>query len=237
MPDLACQEDGRIGKVDLVSWSNARDATTGNAFSRTATAVAQAAWAARTSGRGGFVYRIYRSFFEFDTSGITVTPQDATLKLYGAFSFTTADVFIVKGTQSSTLSNADFDSIDGWSAGADNSSNVTKYSSEVTTWNSNGSVNNITLNSDALSDMVSEDRFLCVMIEADHDLPNDDSGTFSVLVGVNYSNNTNSALRPVLSYTEGVSGYTHKVMGVTSGNIGKVKGVATANIGKVIGVD
>ena len=93
MPDLACQEDGRIGKVDLVSWSNARDATTGNAFSRTATAVAQAAWAARTSGRGGFVYRIYRSFFEFDTSGITVTPQDATLKLYGAFSFTTADVF------------------------------------------------------------------------------------------------------------------------------------------------
>ena len=109
MPDLACQEDGRVGKIDLVSWSNARDATTGGTFSRTATSVSQAAWAAQQAGRGGVVYRVYRSFFEFDTSGITVTPQDATLKLYGAFTNTTADVFIVKGTQSSTLSNADFD--------------------------------------------------------------------------------------------------------------------------------
>ena len=72
-----------------------------------------------------------RTFFEFDTSGISATLSDATLKIYG-YGYTSADLFVVKAYFSDgALANGDFDAIVGWSAGSDNSSNVTKYSSEV----------------------------------------------------------------------------------------------------------
>ena len=40
----------------------------------------------------------------------------------------------------------------------------------------------------------------------------------------------------IVTYTEAVTGYAHKVLGVAPSSIGKVLGVETANIGKVIGV-
>ena len=53
------------------------------------------------------------------------------------------------------------------------------------------------------------------------------------------TNSTTAANRPYIEYevSGGVSGYTHKVVGVAAANIGKVNGVATANLGKVVGVD
>ena len=180
------------------------------------------------SGRGNQI-SINRSFLEFDTSDISVTPADATLQIFGSTN-SSADFFAVKATFSDgSLSGGDFDAIDGWSAGADNSSNVTKYSSEVTSWSTSGN-NDITLTSDALSDMVSEDNFKICLIQSGNDLANVEA-TAVVQTGIDNINQIR------LAYTEGSAGYTNNVLGVASANIAGVNGVATANIASVNGVD
>ena len=215
------------------TFAGARDATSGTVFSSggggAPTAHPQAIKYSKVAGARGDQISINRYFLEFDTSDISVTPADATLKIPGSTN-ATADFFAVKATFSDgSLSGGDFDAIDGWSAGSDNSSNVTKYSSEVTSWSTSGN-NDITLTSDALSDMVSEDNFKICLIQSSNDLENVEA-TVVVSTGVNLLN----SLR--LDYTEGATGFGHKVLGVAAGSIGKVNGVATANVGKVNSVD
>ena len=229
MPVLNPTIDRQITGTISPTFAGARDATAGT-VATVASRYTQAIRYSRVSGPRANTYSINRYFIEFNTSGISVTPADATLSIYG-FTNGTADFFPVKATFSDgAIANGDFDAIDGWSAGADNSSNVTKYSSEVETWSTSG-FNDITLNSDALSDMVSEDRFKICLIQAENDLANSDNvsvkntglwSTFNVIH---------------LDYTAGSAGYSHKVLGVAAGSIGKVNGVATANIGKINSVD
>ena len=229
MPVLNPTIDRQITGITSPTFAGARDATSGT-VETVATRYAQAIMYSKVAGARGDTISCNRYFIEFDTSGISVTPADATLSIYG-FTNSSADFFPVKATFSDgTIANADFDAIDGWSAGADNSSNVTKYSSEVTSWNTSG-FNDITLNSDALSDIVSEDRFKICLIQADNDLPNVDA----VAVANTGLWSTFNVIH--LDYTEGTAGFGHKTIGVASANIGKISGVATANIGKVIGVD
>ena len=215
------------------TFAGARDATSGTVFTgggggSPTTHPEAIKYSKVASGRGNQI-SINRYFLEFDTSDISVTPADATLKIPGSTN-ATADFFAVKATFSDgSLAGGDFDAIDGWSAGADNSSNVTKYSSEVTSWSTSGN-NDITLTSDALSDMVSEDNFKICLIQSSNDLENVEA-TAVFKTGVNLL----STLR--LDYTEGATGFGHKTIGVASANIGKISGVATANVGKVIGVD
>jgi len=215
------------------TFAGARDATSGTVGTGGSggvpTSFPTAIKYSKVAGGRGNQISINRFYIEFDTSDISVTPADATLQIPGSTN-SSADFFAVKATFSDgSLSSGDFDAIDGWSAGSDNSSNVTKYSSEVTSWSTSG-YNNITLTSDALSDMVSEDNFKICLIQSGNDLANVDAVAV-VQTGIS---NTNS-LR--LSYTEGATGFGHKTIGVASANIGKISGVATANVGKVIGVD
>ena len=238
MPTLTTTLDGQLPRFNQSSWANARDASsssgTGLVTPRSTTAVT----ADKTSARGGgTVYNVVRSFFEFDTSGISVAPTDATLKIYG-FIGTSADLFVVKSSHSDgSLGSADFDSIDGWSSGADNSSNVTKYSSEVSTW-SNGAYVNITLNSTALNDIANNDTFKICLIEADFDLPNNEPSVGTTRrTGMYFVEFSGTSTDPIIDYTTASTGYSHNVSGVASANIAKVNGVATADIDKVIGVD
>ena len=215
------------------TFAGARDATSGTVFTAPGGAAAtthpQAIKYSKVAGARGNSFNINRYFLEFDTSDISVTPADATLRIPGSTN-ATADFFAVKATFSDgSLANGDFDAIDGWTAGADNSSNVTKYSSEVTSWSTSGN-NDITLTSDALSDMASEDNFKICLIQSDNDLANVEA-TVVVSTGVNLLN----SLR--LDYTAGSSGYTNNVLGVASANIASVNGVATANIASVNGSD
>jgi len=215
------------------TFAGARDATSGTVFTgggggSPTTHPEAIKYSKVASGRGNQI-SINRYFLEFDTSDISVTPADATLKIPGSTN-ATADFFAVKATFSDgSLAGGDFDAIDGWSAGADNSSNVTKYSSEVTSW-STGAYNNITLTSDALSDMASVDNFKICLIQSDNDLANVEA-TAVVTTGLQITNQIR------LAYTEGSSGYTNNVLGVASANIAGVNGVATANIASVNGVD
>jgi len=228
MPVLNPTVSTQITGTTSPTFAGARDATSGTAVAASTRYATAIQYQFLASARANQI-SINRYFIEFDTSDISVTPADAELSLYG-FTNGGADFFAVKATFSDgTIANGDFDAIDGWSAGSDNSSNVTKYSSEVTSW-STGGYNNITLTSDALSDMVSEDNFKICLIQSGNDLANVDAVAV-VQTGIS---NTNS-LR--LSYTEGATGFGHKTIGVAAGSIGKINAVATANIGKVIGVD
>ena len=240
MPELlAGLKDGAVSSINA-NFSTARDATNGSSFQNTSATDAFAVRCEKSSFRGSTSFFIARAFFEFDTSGISATPTDATLKLYGQTN-TSADLFVVKASfaDGATISFNHFDAIDGWSAGADNSSNVTKYSSEVTSW-STGAYNNITLNSTALSDMANNDTFKICLIEADFDLTNTaPSDTTVRRTGMSFANDGEGNIRdPKIDYTEGSAvGYGHQVISVAAGSIGKVKSVATANIGKINSVD
>ena len=225
-PTVSTQITGTVNP----SHAGARDATSGTAVAASSR-YAEAVKFVSIAGFRANTYSINRYFIEFDTSGITVAPADATLSIYG-FSNSLADIFAVKATFSDgTIANGDFDAIDGWSAGVDNSSNVTKYSDEVETFSTSG-FNDIALTSAALSDMVSEDRFKICLIQAENDLANVAGG--GVIHKTGFWRTTNTIH---LDYTEGTAGFGHKTIGVASANIGKINAVATANIGKVIGVD
>ena len=238
MPTLTTTVDGNVACFNQSSWANARDATTGTFSGAVGTRNTQTVVADKRAARGGgTAYNVNRAFFEFDTSGISVAPTDATLKIYG-YVGNSADLFVVKSSHSDgSLGSADFDSIDGWSSGADNSSNVTKYSSEVSTWNG-AAQNSITLNSDALNAMASESTFKICLIESDFDLTNTEPGDTTLRrTGMYFVEFSGTPTDPIIDYTAaGVSGYGHDVIGVSSGDIDTVIGVATADIDNVIDV-
>ena len=239
MPTLtATAKDATLSSLSS-NFSTARDSTTATlGLNVTQASNEDGVRCDRISARGGFLFTISRAFFEFDTSGISATPSAATFKLYGNVG-TSADLFAVKHTigDLATPSGGDYDAIDGWSAGADNSSNVTKYSSEVSSW-SDGQYNEITLNSTALSDMASNDYLKICLIEADFDLPNNTPSDNTVRrTGFFMVESSGTSKDPIIDYTVASAGYGHDVVGVAAANIGKIKGVATANVGKVIGVD
>ena len=236
MPDLAPTVDGTIGRFQQSTWADAREGTTGGILASSSTRLSNAIQATRGSSRGGgTVYHVYRAFFEFDTSGISATPQDATLKLYG-FGTNVADFFVVKADTATdgALALGDFDAITGWNNSADNSSNVTKYSSEITSFTT-VSYNNITLNSTALTDMTNNNVIKFCLIESTRDLTNTEP-TSTISTGLYFQEYTGTSFDPILNYTAaGGSGYSNNVMGVSSGDIDNVIGVATANIDNVIG--
>ena len=233
MPVLNPTISGQIASPFSATHAGARDATSGTA-STTVSRYSQAIKYNKVVSSKGSQISVTRYFIEFDTSGISVAPVSADLSLYG-FANNSADFFVVKADFSDgSIVNADFDSIVGWSAGADNSSNVTKYSAEVETF-STSAFNDIALNSTALSDIGSSGtRFKVCLIQAENDLANvDPSLGTSLSTGLWRTFNTIH-----LDYTAGsAAGYGQDVMGVATANIEKVIGVATGDIEKVIGVD
>ena len=173
---------------------------------------------------------IFRAFMSFDTSGISVAPASATLKIYGYGSYSSADVIAVKsdafgGDGGTGLVTGDYNNIDF----------STPYSSELATW-STSSYNDITLNATALTDIKNNNAFIVSVIEHDYDYSNS-----APSVGTNDRNGMyfdpygGTSRDPYIDYTL-ATGYGNTVNGVASANIGKINGVGTANISKINGV-
>jgi hypothetical protein len=127
---------------------------------------------ARPGRGGGEINNIIRSFYEFDTTSLSVAPTEANLELYG-FSVGNADVIAVRSEQSASLGAGDFDALygassqlaasDGAGTGTLASVSGLTYSAEIATW-STTAYNTIPLNATALADIASLDRFkVCVM--------------------------------------------------------------------------
>ena len=191
------------------TWTALRDATTGNILDTSSDGTELGV--SQYSARGATFFLIYRVFFEFDTSGISAAPSEATLKIYGRTK-NAGDFYVVRATHSGAPATSDFDAIHGWntSSAADGSGNgdqignTTEYSSEVTSWSTSG-YNDITLNAVALSRMASDDTFAICLIESVHDLL-DVSETNSSLSGMYFDDDSGKEIK--IDYTEGIAAVT-----------------------------
>ena len=194
------------------------------------------------SGRGSYFIR--RSFFEFDTSGITSTVSSATFSLYiTSTSYDNSNLIVVKSGHDPSDTSEDWfgswltglgGTLSGWS---NSDSEVVAYSISEPAGMGAGYVD-ITLNSDALADLVSLSSFKIVVMNYSADYL-DVAPTTLAWTGFNFANQTGTSKDPKIDYTlaAGAGGYGQDVAGVATANIETVIGVATGDIEKVIGVD
>lgn len=228
MPTIyAATTDNDINSGNQTSWSAARDATTGTLGGASDTSDPFAAGAILFSGRGANQYRVHRSFFHFDTSGITGTLSAATLKLLFFNDVGDGNVIIIKSDAFTGGSDAlvadDFNNLDF----------STAYSGEVDT--TTFGLIDITLNATALADIKNNNDFKFTVINYDYDYndtaPTSPTGHYT---GIRFANYSGTSSDPQIDYTL-QTGYSHDIMGLASANIGKVNTVATANVGKISG--
>ena len=115
------------------------------------------------------------------------------------------------------------------------SGNVTDYSSELATWTTSG-YNEITLNAQALSDMVSGDVLAICIVNYDHDYLNSAPSETSVAAGMYFSEYSSTSRDPYIDYTL-AGAEVATVSGVAEASISTVSGVANASIASIIDVD
>ena len=226
MPTIYLGGGGSITKYAVGTWSDIRDATSGNTPVTTRTV--NAMYAFHTPGRGSNVYNVTRSFYYFDTSGITGTVDAARLRIHGYWS-DSADVIVVKsdafgGDGGTALASADFNNFD----------TSTPYSSELTSWTASD-WNQFELNSTAKTDIQNDNYLIVCVMEHDHDFQDSAISNSGAGSGA-YHDYTSTTYDVHLVVSLVATGYGHVVNGVAAASIGKVKGVATANIEKIIGV-
>ena len=226
MPTIyAASTDGNIRKFQFSgpTWATVRDASSGTVSSATSTRSSIAIRLVGQASRGGF-YDVGRSFFAFDTSGITATVASATISFFG-FSNNASNIIGVKATKpdlSTNLATADFQAITGFSAGSSMNGNVTDYTAEYSgTWSTSG-YNSITLNAAALGDLQNDSVFAICLVDYDYDYLNVDPGTSVTRNnGLYYANSSGTTADPKIDYTLATAG---------AAEVAKVDGVAEANI-------
>ena len=238
-------DDGTTNKFVVASGAWATNRSAGTAQNANSTSDQGQIQVQNVSARGAEVAQIGRAFFSFNTSGISVAPSAATLKIFGRAS-NTADVIAVRSTQGTGLAADDMDALHGASTalaasdgnGAGTLAGVSglTYSAEIASWSTTG-YNDITLNATALADMASLDTFQVALIEYDMDyLDVAPVGSALRQIGFFLAESGGSSKDPKIEFTAGAAGYGNLVSGIASANIGKINGVATANISKVNGV-
>ena len=206
----ASSNDG-IAVQGLNVWADCR----GGGGNATDTGVTRDAAAVQVLGsaRGGGTYGIRRSFFDFDTSGITSTVATAVFILRPYGSYDTSDVIAVRSEHSGTLSNGDFNAFpsaavtaltntDGSGGGTFGGISGLTYSGEITTWGTNVNVDNeIALNATAMADMESLSTFKICLMEHDYDYSDIPiSIGSSVQIGCHFQER-GGAYRPKIVYT------------------------------------
>ena len=98
---------------------------------------------------------------------------------------------------------------DGSGAGTFASTSVVEYSSELSSWSTSG-YNDITLNSDALSDMASLDTFKVAVINYDYDYLDIEPATnTNERNGMYISYQSGTDKDPYIDYTAGTTTVTH----------------------------
>ena len=181
-------------------------------------------------GRGADQFRIHRTFLYFDTSGITGTVSSATLKLnfvgslIGNHSCIAIKSDAFGGDGSTALAGSDFNNLDF----------NTPYSSEIT-GTSTSAYTDITLNSDARSDMQNNDSLIMAIINHDHDYSNSEPPPSAAINqrGLVFADFSSTTRDPKIDYTEVSTATFAKVNALAVGSISKVNALAIANVGKI----
>ena len=167
-------------------------------------------------------YGLKRSFMDFDTSGVTVKPASATLRVVG-YTNGDSDIIVIKSTHAQPLVVGDFDSFDtevtdafgnsdgngtGTLAGVTTSGRSITYSGEVSPWDANSSSSNdIVLTDAALDDMVDLDLLKVCLMDYDHDYLDQDNSTGSNEIlesGIHWVD-MGSGYEPRIDYTVAVA--------------------------------
>jgi len=203
MPDIySTAYDGYMVSQDS-SWATAREAAAADSYVGGSVSYANAVEATKNTAARRFT--VTRTFLSFDCRTIYTVPSALSLVLRGITN-DGADMYAVKGTQPTiSVTTAHFDSIYGWDNDADNSSNVRKYSSEITTWATGlPGTNTIALNDNAKADMASNSYLQIVMIESRYDLTHTEPSDLTAISGMRYSEAFGTAFDPKLTYTAGV---------------------------------
>ena len=190
---------------------------------------------------GANVYGVYRSFFVFDTSGISATVASAELSFRGVGA-NDGSVIAVKsdaygGDGGTNWSTSDFNNIVGWSAGSSLDGLATVYGAAKTTtnWTTSG-WNDFTATSDLLTDMKNNNVVIVCLMDYTNDYLNVAPSLGDTLnCGGYYAEKISPDYRPHIDYTL-ATGYGNSVNGVAAANISKINGVATASISKVNGI-
>ena len=225
---MATQAASHIGFIVGASQANqaaARDATEGTP-SNEASGDNFSIQYYQSSGRGGGTFRYTRTFFRFDTSGIT-GGSSFSLQVGKAAAGDTTKVFVVKSDafngEDTTLAANDFNNLD---FGVLYSATATG-----TTWAYGSGTNDVALNSTfttfANANSVTRVALVGILDYNDVGLEEDGDDTQAI--------DFDGTIQ--LSYTAAATGYTHNVLGVAAANISKVDTVATANIDKINTVD
>ena len=167
-------------------------------------------------------YGLIRSFMDFDTSGVTVKPASATLRVVG-YTNGDSDIIVIKSTHAQPLVSGDFDSFDtevtdafgnsdgngtGTLAGVTTSGRSITYSGEVSPWDANASSSNdIALTDAALDDMVDLNLLKVCLMNYDHDYLDQDNSTGSneVLSSGLHWVDMGSGFEPRIDYTVAVT--------------------------------
>ena len=196
--------DGSQTSPLRTSWNDAHDHVgQGNPSTTAATLSSNGIRYEYVTARGAAKYYLCRSFFDFNTSGISSAPSSATFKLKAYNQNNASPCIIAKSGHNPSAPLTDWFStwitgqgvtLSGWGA-----SDITAYSSS-TAINSVGSYTDFTLNSDALSDMASLSTFkICVLHSSDYNDVAPTSGT--PRTGFYFRNTTDAANRPYIDYT------------------------------------
>ena len=216
------------------TWSGARDASASNGVNATSTNSSFALYTTYTAGRGSALFYNRRVAHKFDLSGESGTVTAASFFWYCDLAQSTqgTDARIVHNTGFSTGGNSsDYNNLD-----------FSEPHSNAVTLSTTLGYQEFALNSDALTRInsaVGSGDYDLMVVEEDHDFQ-DTTPTlnqyFRVIAYFEPYSGTSRDPKLVLTFS-GASGYSHAVMGVSSGDIAKVKGVATADIEKVIGIN
>ena len=228
MPDIfANTNDGKVESGNLSGHAAARGASTGTADDNDFSSVGIKYF--KTSGRGAATVNIARSFFFFDTSGVTGTLSSATLSIDVGNNASDVDIIPIKsdafgGDGGTALANDDFNNVDF----------STPYASQTTDHPENEIVT-FTLNATALADIKNNNAFIVALLEFDGDFSNSEPvSDVNKTLNITFSETGGTSTDPKLSYTL-ATGYSHDIMGLAASSIGKVNTLATANVGKISG--
>ena len=223
--------DGTMKCAGLIGtgWDNCHDQTTGQGLDTTAVI------GFSSIKRGAFfsnnIYHMYRTFMSFDVSSISTTVSEATLtlKINGTPDLT--DMIIVKSSHdgSDDVVVADFNKLcDGECSSGYDDGDMTAYTAEFST--SGGGDIDVDLNSDALSDIQSEDYFTIALINHDYDYLDVEPSSLTL----NQTFNTNWQMKETGGYDGAALAITHA--DAVAAGVGKIvlsSGKVTLSSGKI----
>ena len=211
------------------SWTAARDATSADTITNYTSSGSdnQAVYVIFSSGKGGGLYYVGRTFLFFDLSGVNGTITAMSLKVTGDTN-TTAVVGAARstafgGSGGSNLVAADFDN---WSPDSPTAYNT------GTSWSTG--LNTMTMNSTAVSDANTNSYLNVVLVERYNDLEDSEpTSDVTKQSGVTFQNSS-SPIYLYITYTP--ASYGNNINGIAAADIAAVVGIDTADISLVNGV-